>query len=184
MNTTVTQRMTAADLERIPDDGFRYELVNGEIKQMTPPGGEHGAKTMRFSVPFGSYIFAHELGIVLAAETGFKIDNHNVRAPDCAFIGNERLRQYGDIPKGYIPFAPDVAVEVVSPGDTKKEVQEKAGWWINVGTHLVWVIDLKRKFVLAYYAADNSVTQYKAGEQIDGFDVVPGFTLPVEYIFS
>lgn len=190
MNTLVEQRMmTAADLEQIPDDGFCYELVNGEIKQMTPPGGEHGDKTMRFSIPFGYYVYKHKLGKVLAAETGFKIDNYNVRAPDCAFVGNERLRQYGGIPKGYVSFAPDIAVEVVSPGDTKKEVREKAEWWLNVGTSLVWVIDLKRKFVTAYYATEDSVlnytvTEYKAGEQLDGFDIVPGFTLPVEDIFS
>ena len=182
MSTLVKRRMTARDLERMPDDGFRYELVNGEIRQMPPPGGEHGDRAMRVSIPFGYYVYTHNLGIVLAAETGFKIDNYNVRAPDFAFVSKERVEQYG-IPKGYFPFAPDLAVEVVSPGDTKKEVQEKAEWWLAVGTRLVWVVDPKRTIVIAYYM-DGSVTEYKVGDTLDGVDVVPGFKLAVKDIFK
>lgn len=182
MSTFVERHSTAADLERIPYDGFRYELVDGNIRQMTPPGGEHGERTMRFSIPFGYHVYTHDLGIVLAAETGFKIDDHNVRAPDCAFVSKARVHQYG-IPAGYLPYAPDLAVEVVSPGDTKAEVKEKTEWWLAVGTRLVLIIDPKRRRVTAHHAT-GTVTEYKAGDVLENFDVVPGFRLPVEEIFK
>lgn len=179
----VGQQMTADDLERMPDDGFRYELVNGELRQMPPTGCEHGDRAMRLSAPLATYIYAHDLGIVLAAETGFKIDDYNVRAPDCAFVSRERLERYGSS-RSFLPYPPDLAVEVISPGDTKAEVKEKAEWWLSVGTRLVWVVDPKRQTVTAYYAANDSVVTYKAGNELDGFDVVPGFRLPVADIFK
>lgn len=150
---------------------------------MTPPGGEHGDRTMRFSVPFGHYVYTHDLGIVLAAETGFKIDNYNVRAPDCALISKKRVQQYG-VPKSFFPFAPDLTVEVVSPGDTKAEVKEKVEWWLAVGTRMVLVIDPKRRSVTSHHAESGSVAEYKVGDTLDGMDVVPGFSLPVEDIFK
>ncbi len=182
MSANLKRRMTAADLERMTDDGFRYELVNGEIRQMSPTGFEHGDKAMRLSVPLAMFIYAHNLGAVLAAETGFKIDNYNVRAPDCAFVSNEQLERYGK-PKSFFPYAPDLAVEVVSPGDTKAEVKEKVEWWLAVGTRLVWVVEPKRGAVTAHHAASGSVTEYGAGDSLDGLDVVPGFSLSIDEIF-
>lgn len=183
MSTVIKEGMTAAELEQLPDDGFRYELVNGELRQMPPTGGEHGDRAMRLSAPLAVHVYQNDLGIVLAAETGFKIDDFNVRAPDCAFVSNDRLKLQG-LPRGFFPFAPDLAVEVISPGDTKAEVKEKAEWWLAVGTRLVWVVDPKRQTVTAYHAASGKTTIYKLGDTLDGLDVVPGFALPVADIFK
>jgi Uma2 family endonuclease len=183
MNTVIKSHMTADELERMPDDGFRYELVNGELRQIPPTGGEHGDRAMRLSVPLGYYIYQNNLGIVLAAETGFKIDDYNVRAPDCAFVSNEQLERYGR-PRSFFSFAPDLAVEVVSPGDTKAEVKEKAEWWLSVGTRLVWIVDPKHEIVTAHHSSTDNITIYKADNMLDGFDVVPGFLLPVRDIFK
>jgi Uma2 family endonuclease len=119
---------------------------------------------------------------VLAAKTGLKIDNLNVRAPDCAFVSKERVQQHG-IPKSFFPYASDLAIEVVSPGDTKAEVKEKTEWWLAVGTRLVLVIDSKRKTVTAH-RANRMVSEFKMGDVLEGFDLVPGFSLPVEEVFK
>lgn len=182
MSTVVERGMTAADLEKMPDDGFRYELVNGEIFQMAPPGFEHGDRAMRISVPLGYFVYQNNLGLVVAAETGFKIDEYNVRAPDGAFVGNERLEKYGR-PVGFFSYAPDLAIEVVSPSESKRKVKEKAEWWLAVGARLVWAVDSKRRVVTAYHT-DKSVIEYVMGETLDGRDVVPGFTLIVSEIFK
>src|SRR5690348_3724608 len=96
------QLVTADELIRMPDDGYRYELVQGELRQMAPAGFEHGSRTMRVSGSLYAYVRANNLGVVCAAETGFKLasDPDTVRAPDTAFITRERVEAAGDV-KGY-----------------------------------------------------------------------------------
>ena len=124
--SVATRIVTAEELARMPDDGCRYELVRGELKQMPPSGGPHGNVANEVSWSLTSHVKAHQLGIVFAAETGFRLSSNpdTVRAPDCAFVSRERIERIG-IPEGYWPGAPDLAIEVVSPGDSFTEVEEK-----------------------------------------------------------
>jgi Uma2 family endonuclease len=182
MSSVVERKMTAADLERMPKDGFRYELVDGEIRKFMPPGFEHGDIAMRISARLAVYVYDNALGSVTAAETGFKIDEFNVRAPDGAFVSNERLQKYGR-PAGFFPSAPDLAIEVVSLGDTKREAKEKTEWWLKSGARLVWVVDAKRRKVTAHHANGN-IFEYGIDDMLDGQDVVPGFKLAVKEVFK
>lgn len=183
MSSLIKENMTADELDRLPDDGFRYELVDGELRQMPPSGREHGDRTMRLSAPLAVHVYEHDLGIVVAAETGFKIDDYNVRAPDCAFISHERLNAHGKS-GSYFTFAPDLAIEVVSPGDTKREVKEKVEWWLEVGARLVWVVEPKRQTVTVYDAANRSATVLGMNDTLEGGAIVSGFALPVREIFK
>ena len=109
------------------------------------------------------------------AETGFQIatDPDTVRAPDVAFVRRERIPSTG-LPKAFWPGAPDLAVEVVSPGDTVEEVDEKVADWLDAGTEAVWMVKPKtqdrhgvqRPSVLAVLTAD---------DEIDGGELLPGF---------
>jgi len=125
--TTRPRPVTAEELFRKPDDGFRYELLRGELRKVVPAGEEHGYLAMEIGRLLGNHIKANRLGRVYAAETGFKIssDPDTVRAPDAAFVSRERLEEIGPV-RGYRPGAPDLAVEVVSPNDTHAEVTGKA----------------------------------------------------------
>ena len=102
MSTTETKLMTADELLRMPDDGFRYELVKGELKRMPPTGDEHGGVTMELAATLHQYVKLNNLGRVYAAETGFKLesDPDTVRAPDIAFVSMERIQAAGRI-QGY-----------------------------------------------------------------------------------
>lgn len=180
--SAIVKHITADDLWQMPNDGFRYELVDGELKRMPPAGQEHGEQAMTFGVALGSFILMHKLGKVYAAETGYRIDEHNVRAPDFSFISNERLQRIGTSPK-FVRGAPDLAVEVVSPSDKKSDVREKVGWWLKVGTRLVFVVESKTKTVTAYYE-DGRVVVFGENDDVHGFDVVPGFRHPVREIFG
>src|ERR1700743_551013 len=70
MSATI-QSLTADELLRMPDDGFRYELVKGDLKKMSPAGNKHGRFAMNLAQPLAAYVKANALGVVYAAETGF-----------------------------------------------------------------------------------------------------------------
>lgn len=143
--------MTADELLRMPDDGYRYELVKGELRGMPPAGGEHGKIALKFGSRLLNYVEANNLGVVFAAETGFKIASNpdTVRAPDAAFVRLDRLPETG-LPKGYWPGAPDLAVEVISPGDIYGEVEEKVNEWLDAGTRMVIVANPRNRTLKVY----------------------------------
>src|SRR5215207_2425129 len=155
---TTLRRSTASELFGMPDDGFRYELVKGELRRMSHAGGEHGAVVWNLSSLLGPHIKANKLGQGFGAETGFKIasDPDTVRAADIAFVRRERIPEVG-IPKNFWELAPDLVAEVISPGDTYSEVLEKVEDWLNAGVRAVRVVDSKRRCVTVYRSATDVV---------------------------
>lgn len=129
--TVVRQQVTAEELLYMPDDGFRYELVRGELRKMTPAGNVHGRIAMRVAWPLARYVEEKQLGAVYAAETGFRLadDPDTVRAPDVAFVGRKRLEAVGEV-EGFWPGAPDLVVEVISPATatSKSRRRSSTGW--------------------------------------------------------
>ena len=184
MSATITRPVTADELLAMPDDGYRYELVKGELIRMAPTGSEHGEVAMDLAGPLHQHVKRHNLGKVYAAETGFKLqsDPDTVRAPDIAFVRLERVRQMGR-PKGFWPGAPDLAVEVVSPGDTVSEVEEKVAEWLEGGSRMVCVVSPKLHTVTVYRSLTDIVTLTEK-DMLDGADVVPGFQMNVAEIFA
>jgi len=130
--TQTTSAMTAEQLFAIPDDGqgHRHELIEGVKRMLSPAGGQHGMIAARILRKLGNYVEEHRLGAVFAAETGFLIsrDPDTVRAPDAAFVRQERLDEAGTV-AGYCPGAPDLAIEVLSPSDTYTLVESKSLGW-------------------------------------------------------
>jgi Uma2 family endonuclease len=179
-----TKLLTADDLWQMPGNGRYYELVKGELRAMAPAGGEHGAFTINLTGPMWNHAKTHDLGKVVAAETGFIIerDPDTVRGPDIGFICKSRIPPEG-LPKKYIPFAPDLAVEVVSPHDTMEEVEEKVAQWLAAGTKLVWVV-LEKQRLIRVYRSPTDVTVLTENDELDGADVMPGFRLPVAQVFA
>src|SRR5438132_5361962 len=113
--STSTELLTAEDLLRMVPDGYRYELVKGELLRMPPAGNIHGKRTMRLGWRLAQHVEANDLGIVFAAETGFRLasDPDTVRAPDVALVIKARVGEVGEF-EGFWPGAPDLAVEVIS----------------------------------------------------------------------
>ena len=143
--------VSADQLLRMPDDGYRYELIAGELKKMSPAGWRHGLVASRLHVWLGRYVEEHNLGALFEGDTGFLLesDPDTVRAPDIAFIRRDRLAAQQPT-EAFWPGAPDLAVEVISPGDTVHEVDEKVKGWLDAGAVMVWVIDPKWRSVTIY----------------------------------
>lgn len=175
--------MTAEQLFELPEDGYRSELVQGEIVRMTPTGGEHGIVAMRIGVLISEYVEAHHLGVCFAAETGFILqrDPDTVRAPDVAFVAASHVPDTG-IPTFYWPSAPDLAVEVLSPWDRPADVRRKVDEYFAAGTRLVWVVDPAAQTVHVY-RSPHDVRVLRGDDELNGDDVLPGFRCVVRRLF-
>ena len=177
--------MTADELLAMPDDGFVYELIKGElIKVSPPPGYEHGLVAMNIGGPLYEYAKKHRLGNVYAAETGYLLEQnpHTVRAADVSFVRRERIEKALPV-KGYWLGAPDLAVEVISPSDTVGRIEGKVEQWLESGARLVWVVSPKMRSVTAYRSLTEIVVLTEK-DTLDGGEVVPGFHIPVAEIFA
>ena len=161
---------------RIPDKCV--ELVRGVLVVREPPGGRHGRIAMNLGVELTNYVRTRELGVVYAAETGFTLARHpdTVRAPDVAFVHRDRLPT--PEPIGFPDLAPDLVVEVLSPGDRPGGLLAKIADWLSAGTRLVWVIDPERRLARVY-RQDGTERIVAAAESLDGEDVVSGFSCPL-----
>ena len=176
--------MTADELLALPRGEFRYELINGELKKMSPTGHKHGKITMRLSAPLAQHVRERGLGEVYAAETGFKLssDPDTVRAPDIAFIRQQRVTEIGNT-EGYWPGSPDLAVEVLSPNDRVAEVEENVSEWLGGGARQVWVVSPKLHTVTVYRSLTDIKTLTEK-DKLDGDDVVPEFQISIAEIFA
>lgn len=174
--------MRAEELAQRGDFG-RAELVGGELIMMSPTKRKHGKTSARIARLLDEFVERGNLGDVTGAETGFLVarDPDTVRAPDAAFVRLDRV-PLEDEPDFFYPFAPDLAVEVVSPSDSWTELEQKVRMWLDAGCRLVWVLDPRSKTVHVY-APGGTCRVLSDPEVLDGLDVLPGFTVHIGRLF-
>lgn len=173
--------LTAEEMFAMGDAG-PCELVEGVIIRMTPTVMIHGIIVTRLSEALNRFSREHNLGQVGAGDVGFitRRDPDTVRAADVLFIAAGRLS--GAKGEGFLPIAPDLAVEVVSPGDRWSEVLTKVNEYLTAGVRLIWIVDPRTRTIHVY--RPGRVEQLSADDTMDGGDVLPGFALPVGDIFA
>lgn len=191
MTTLTQERLPAPPVDRpvTPEELYanpqwgRCELVKGRVIQMSPAGHFHGQYGADILFYITQHVKARKLGRVYTAETGFMFpDGKTVRAPDVMFLSAARVPP--DLPfDGFLPVAPDLAVEVVSPADSFNEVTAKAESYLAVGVKLVWVVDPLGRRVYVYRPGD-TVRRLDSSATLGGEDVLPGFALPVKALFE
>lgn len=182
MSTTTS--MTAEQLYMLPDDGLRHELIRGVLTTMAPSGAEHGGVIWDLTLRVARHIDEGGLGRGFGAETGFVLARNpdTVRAADLAFVRNERIPSTGLPRRGFFPGAPDLAIEVLSPGDTVSEVEEKVEEWLTHGAVEVWVVSPRARTVTVHRSATD-IRVFTAGEMLESNTLLPGFSCRVSEIF-
>jgi len=175
---TVVSSMTADELLQLPSDGWRYELVEGELRKMSPSGARHGRVAAEIVGSLIAHMKRQRTGAVYSSETGFRLSRQpdTVRAPDAAFVRSERVTDTA----GFFDGPPDAAFEVVSPGDTYTEIEEKTLAWLRAGTRVVVIVDPRTKSARVHRMGSASNSE----DVIEIDDVIPGWRLPLAEIFE
>lgn len=182
MATPHAKLLTADDLAQLADDGWRYDLIEGELFRMPPTGGDHGYVGSELHGHIWNHVRRHRLGKVYGAETGFYLARNpdTVIGPDVAFLRADRAPERN---RGYLELVPDLAVEVRSPTDRKAYVDGKVTRYMAASVPLLWYVDPRRQKV-TIYRPDREPSTLGIGDELDGEDVLPGFCLPVADVFG
>lgn len=181
---TKTKLLTAAELLRLDAEGVRGELIRGVLCETMPAGLEHGTVVVNLSAELRNFVKPRRLGKLTASDSGVWLERNpdTVRKPDVAYFSAEKMPP-GMRVTGYAETPPDLVVEVVSPSNTVREVNDKAFMWLGYGVRLVWVVYPDTRTV-DVYRSGRTVTTLTENDSLDGLDALPGFTCAVSEIFD
>jgi Uma2 family endonuclease len=176
---------TEAELQALPEDGYIHEVVGGELVMSPKNNSFHGKISAQLLIALGTFVMARRLGAVWDSSTGFWMHNRNCRAPDVSFITKERLRALGfkSTDRTFIPGAPDLAVEILSPNNTRAEIDERLRDFFASGTQLAWIINPDTECVEVCHALDKRKL-LGSGADLDGEHLLPGFRFPIADLFK
>jgi Uma2 family endonuclease len=176
---------TEAELQALPDDGFIHEVVDGELVMSPKNNFQHERICGRLFAALFEYNRANRLGVVTGSNAGHWMFNRNCRAPDISFIPKARLQSLGFKPnaKKFFPGAPDLAVEILSPGNTRAEIDARLRDFFGSGTQLVWIIDPETESAEICRSLSQR-TLLGPGAQLDGEHLLPGFHYLISDLFK
>ncbi len=174
--------VTADELERMPEDDFRYELVRGRLIRMSPVAPRHGDVTVTLIALLAPHVRAHHLGR-LWTEVGFRLFHgpDTVRAPDVAFVATDR--QPDADASGFYRGAPDLAIEVLSPDDRPGDVRDKVRDYLGAGTPMVAIVDPMARTVTVHRPGATPRV-LRENDTLDLDPIVSGFSVPVGSLFE
>lgn len=176
--------VSAADLLKRPDDGYRYELVRGQLVRDSPPGYEHGSIVANLSHLILTWVRRQQTGSVTAGDAGYRLysDPDTVRAPDVAFVSRSRLHG-SEVPRGYWEGAPDLAVEVVSPHDRMVDVLAKVRDYLESGVQQVWIVVPQSKTITVHRSIQD-VSVLTEDDTLVGDGPIEGLEIEIAEIFA
>jgi Uma2 family endonuclease len=165
----------------VPRDGRKYELVEGELI-VSPAGMKNEEVAAELIVLLGIYLRSNRLGRLFTSSVGYQLTENIRLSPDVSFVRMERLPD-GRSPETFGRFAPDLAVEIISPSDSMTTIEDKVELYLKHGAQLVWVISPKSRRA-TIYRADGSVSVVRAGGVLSGEAVLPGFACALSDILQ
>ena len=172
---------TIDDLLNTPEDGQKYELVDGEII-VSPAGMRHSEIGIQIAHLLKTYIDDSPIGRVLGSDVGISLPNGNLRSPDVSFVSFEKLPK-GNTPVMFGKIIPDLVVEVLSPNDSMRQVADKIAEFLEAGVPLIWLVDPEKQTVTVYRSLTDT-TQLTASDTINAVPMLPGFSSKVSNFFS
>jgi Uma2 family endonuclease len=182
--TTSQKLLTAEEFAVLPDsDDRRCDLIRGVVGvHEAQPSLRHEWINHKIGHLLYDFVVPRGLGLV-AGSPGFVLEREpdTVRAPDVCFVRADRVPS--EILPAFLDGAPDLAVEVKSPSNRKREMTEKFAQYLATGSRLVWYVEPDRRVITVYRPQCDPVV-LNEGDQLSGYDVLPGFGCPVAEIFS
>ncbi len=171
--------MTADELLAFDAEVNRCELIDGVLYMMSHAGGRHGRITQRIALLIGMHVAENRLGVLYAAETGFKIAQSpdTVIAADVAYIQSSKFQQIVDETR-FLTIPPDLIVEVMSPNDSFARTESKILRWLDAGCRLALLVDPESETVHAYRSRLN-IQLISVNETLDCCDVIPQFQISI-----
>ncbi len=180
---SVQERLyTADDLLHLPDDGKIYELHNGVLIEIL--GATYGKSMIAAWIGYllTAFILEHKLGgTIVGADGTCVLSKYNTRIPDVAYLTEQADKSQDE--NQFISGAPALAIEVVSPSNTLREMQERAGEYLDAGARLVWIINPEKK-TADMYRTDGQRIAVSGDGVLEGFDVLPELKLPLATVFN
>ncbi len=170
----------------LPDDGYRYEVVEGVLVRMAGRGDEATTIAGVLQGELYAFVRPRRLGIVTTSDGVYKFPGAETGLiPDVGFYRAERRALIADRRRP-IPFAPDLAIEVASPEQRPDELAAKARLYLSGGTRLVWVVWPSSGHIDVWRAGNEGAPAaiLGTGDTLDGEDVIPGFSYPVAAVFA
>ena len=184
MTTTKRKLLTAEDLLELHSKGIKGELIRGVFCETVATGIEHGEIAANFAGEIRSFIRPRRLGRVFASDSGIRLERgpDTVREPDVGFISAEKIPLGTRVP-GYSEVVPDLVIEIKSPSDSVREMNDRAHMWLRHGVGMA-VITYPDTRTLDVYRQDGPTITLTEDDTLDGTPVLPGFTLPVRAVFE
>ena len=182
---TAKKVWTEAELQALPEDGYVHEVVDGELVMSPKNDFFHGSICTRLSFALEDFNRAHKLGVILDSSTGFWMVNRNCRAPDISFVTRERLISLGfkRSTRKFFPGAPDLAVEILSPNNTRAQIDERLKDFFASGTQITWIINPDEECGEICHAPDKRQL-IGVGADLNGEHLLPGFRYPIADLFK
>jgi Uma2 family endonuclease len=174
---------TEDDVVKIRDRERRlFELVDGVLVEKVM-GYWESVLAIELARFLGNFVKRRKLG-TLAGEAGMlRLSPGLVRIPDLSFITRARIAQHRRALAPIPPLAPDLAIEVLSEGNTAREMARKVGEYFASGCRLVWLVDSRTRTIAVYTSVDKPIV-FTEKQTLTGGDVLPGFRLPLRKLFS
>ena len=164
------------------EEGVTYELVDGVLVEKPMAFFEASLAAVLIRL-IGNYLQKNRIGRVIAPDAQMQLRSGLVRSPDVSFFASARFPD-GRIPKDAIPqVVPDLAVEILSRSNTKREIDRKRREFFRAGTRVMWIVDPDRRSVKVY-TSPREFVERMADETLDGGVVLPGFQIRIEDWFS
>jgi Uma2 family endonuclease len=174
---------TERDVIKIRDRERRlFELVDGVLVEKVM-GYWESLLAIELASLLRNFVNPRKLGRVAGEAGMLRLSPGLVRIPDLSFISRTRLARYRRSRPPILPLAPDLAIEVLSEGNTRREMERKVSEYFASGCRLVWLIDPRRRAVAVYTSPANPVTLTEK-QTLTGGDVLPGFRLRLPKLFG
>ena len=185
MSTATHLRLTNADVETMPDDGNRYELIDGELYVSSAPTVIHQRILTKLVLAIGNYLSEHPIGEILPG-VGVVFDEYNGVIPDLVFATHERMRKA--TAAGRFRAAPEIVIEILSPGasNERRDRNVKLALYAARGVDEYWIVDPENRSVEVHRRDLGGILVFSENIQQDGeltSGLLPGFGFRVDSLF-